>query len=95
MFAVFYGLDWIATVPPTVKLAAAEFGPERAAVVFGWVFAAHQLGAATATYGAGLSRSVLASYTPALFVAGGACLIAAVIILRLQPATAKAATTGR
>jgi len=78
-----------------VKLAAAEFGPERAAVVFGWVFAAHQLGAATATYGAGLSRSVLASYTPALLVAGGACLIAAVIILRLQPAAAKAAATGR
>lgn len=90
MFAVFYGLDWIATVPPTVKLAAAEFGPERASIVFGWVFAAHQLGAATATYGAGLSRSVLASYTPALFVAGGACLIAALIIMRLQPAMAKA-----
>jgi len=85
MFAVFYGLDWIATVPPTVKLAAAEFGPERASVVFGWVFAAHQLGAATATYGAGLSRSVLASYTPALLVAGAACLIAATIILQVKP----------
>jgi MFS family permease len=95
MFAVFYGLDWIATVPPTVKLAASEFGPERASVVFGWVFAAHQLGAATATYGAGLSRSVLASYTPALFVAGGACLIAAVIIMRLQPAVARAGQPQR
>lgn len=95
MFAVFYGLDWIATVPPTVKLAAAEFGPERASIVFGWVFAAHQLGAATATYGAGLSRSVLASYTPALFVAGGACLIAALIIMRLQPAAVKANATSR
>jgi len=95
MFAVFYGLDWIATVPPTVKLAASEFGPERASVVFGWVFAAHQLGAATATYGAGLSRSVLASYTPALFVAGGACLVAAVIIMRLQPAVARAGQPQR
>ena len=88
-FAVFYGLDWIATVPPTVKLAAAEFGAERAALVFGWVFAAHQLGAATAAYGAGLSRSVLSSYTPALYAAGAACLVAAVAVLlmRARPAS--------
>lgn len=83
-FAVFYGLDWIATVPPTVKLAAAEFGPERAALVFGWVFAAHQLGAAAAAYGAGVSRSVLASYTPALYVAGAACLVAAVAVMSIR-----------
>jgi MFS family permease len=89
LFAVFYGLDWIATVPPTVKLAAAEFGPERAALVFGWVFASHQLGAAVAAYGAGLSRSVLASYSPALFVAGAACLVAAVAVLTMR---ARAAT---
>ena len=48
LFAVFYGLDWIATVPPTVKLSVQRFGPEKANVVFGWVFAGHQLGAATA-----------------------------------------------
>jgi sugar phosphate permease len=48
LFAMFYGLDWIATVPPTVKLAAQTFGKERAGPVFGWIFAAHQLGAATA-----------------------------------------------
>ena len=47
LFAVFYGLDWVATVPPTVRLAADAFGPERANVTFGWIFAAHQLGAAT------------------------------------------------
>ncbi|WP_326543734.1 MFS transporter [Pseudorhodoferax sp.] len=87
LFAVFYGLDWIATVPPTVKLAAAEFGPERAALVFGWVFAAHQLGAAVAAYGAGLSRSVLASYTPALFTAGAACLVAAAAVLLVRSRT--------
>lgn len=81
LFAVFYGLDWIATVPPTVKLVASEFGPERAALVFGWVFAAHQLGAAVAAYGAGLARSVLSSYSPALFVAGAACLVAAAAVL--------------
>lgn len=87
-FAVFYGLDWIATVPPTVKLAAAEFGPERAALVFGWVFAAHQLGAATAAYGAGLARSVLASYTPALYTAGAACLVAATAVMLIRARSA-------
>ncbi|RCW75685.1 MFS transporter [Pseudorhodoferax soli] len=91
LFAVFYGLDWIATVPPTVKLAAAEFGPERAPLVFGWVFASHQLGAAVAAYGAGLSRSVLASYTPALMTAGAACLVAAVAVLLVRARTAPAA----
>lgn len=84
LFAVFYGLDWIATVPPTVKLAAAEFGAERAPLIFGWVFAAHQLGAAAAAYGAGLTRSVMASYTPALYAAGAACLVAAAVVLAIR-----------
>jgi len=57
-FAVFYGLDWIATVPPTLKLTTNAFGREDAAVVFGWIAAAHQVGAATATYGAGDLRTV-------------------------------------
>ena len=69
-FAVFYGLDWIATVPPTVKIAATAFGRERAGIVFGWVFAAHQLGAATAAFGAGLSRAALNTYLPAFYLAG-------------------------
>lgn len=87
IFAGFYGLDWIATVPPTVKLAAQEFGKEKAGMVFGWVFAAHQLGAATAAYGAGLTRTLLLTYNPALFGAGAACMVAAVLALsiRLQP----------
>ena len=84
MFALFYGLDWIATVPPTVKLAAQAFGKERAGLVFGWVFAAHQLGAATAAYGAGLTRTLLLTYNPALFTAGAACLVAAVAILAIR-----------
>ncbi len=79
LFAVFYGLDWIATVPPTVKLTAVHFGREKAGVVFGWIFAAHQLGAATAAYGAGLSRSALSTYQPAFYAAGAVCLIAAVL----------------
>jgi sugar phosphate permease len=102
LFAMFYGLDWIATVPPTVKLAAQEFGRERAGMIFGWVFAAHQLGAATAAYGAGLTRTLLMTYNPALFTAGAACLVAAamVLMIRLQvrpaaPAQARSAVASR
>jgi MFS family permease len=81
LFAMFYGLDWIATVPPTVRLTAQRFGPERANLVFGWIFAGHQLGAATAAFGAGLSRTLLASYLPAFFVAGALCIIASLLTL--------------
>ena len=83
-FAIFYGLDWIATVPPTVKLAAATFGKERVGLVFGWIFAAHQLGSAVAAYGAGLTRTLLLTYTPALYAAGGACLVAAIIVMGIR-----------
>jgi predicted MFS family arabinose efflux permease len=84
LFAVFYGLDWIATVPPTVKLAVSNFGRERAPLVFGWIFAAHQLGGATAALGAGISRDALASYLPAFFAAGVACLLAAVAVISVR-----------
>jgi sugar phosphate permease len=80
MFAVFYGLDWIATVPPTVRLAAQSFGRERSGVVFGWIFASHQIGAAVAAFGAGLTRSLTDSYLPAFFFAGAMCLVAASIV---------------
>jgi MFS family permease len=92
LFAVFYGLDWIATVPPTVKLAAKHFGPERAALVFGWVFVGHQLGSATAAFGAGLTRTAFETYLPAFFAAGALCIIAAAAVLLLrQPPKATAA----
>ncbi|MBP0623988.1 MFS transporter [Cupriavidus consociatus] len=81
IFAMFYGLDWIATVPPTVKLAATAFGRERAPVVFGWIFAAHQIGAAVAAFGAGMTRTLLLTYTPALYAAGAACVVAALLAL--------------
>jgi MFS family permease len=84
LFAVFYGLDWIATVPPTVKLAAQHFGRERAPLVFGWVFTAHQLGAATAAFGGGLSRDLLHSYLPAFFISGATCLVAALAAISLR-----------
>ncbi|MYN17146.1 MFS transporter [Rugamonas sp. FT107W] len=91
LFAMFYGLDWIATVPPTVRLAGATFGKEKAGMVFGWVFAGHQLGAAVAAYGAGRVRTLMLTYNPALFAAGAACLVAAGIILLIRkPAVAAA-----
>ena len=66
LFAVFYGLDWIATIPPTVKLTADRFGPEKAGMVFGWVFAGHQIGAASAAFGAGLIRTGIFDLSPGL-----------------------------
>ncbi|MFG1429108.1 MFS transporter [Roseixanthobacter glucoisosaccharinicivorans] len=84
IFAVFYGLDWVATVPPTVKLTAERFGREKANLVFGWIFAGHQIGAATAAFGAGVSRTVLSSYLPAFFIAGALCLIAAALLVTLK-----------
>jgi MFS family permease len=83
LFAVFYGLDWIATVPPTVKLSVERFGRERANVVFGWVFAGHQLGAATAAFGGGVIRMEYATYLPAFFIAGLMCLVAALLAISI------------
>jgi sugar phosphate permease len=98
LFAMFYGLDWIATVPPTVRLTAQRFGAERANLVFGWIFAGHQIGAGFAAFAAGLSRTLLASYLPAFFVAGALCIVAALIALGIsrppKPATAAAAAAA-
>ena len=91
---MFYGLDWIATVPPTVRLAGQAFGREKAPVVFGWVFTAHQLGAAIAALGAGISRDALASYLPAFYLAGAACLVAAVLALGARPRRERSAVVA-
>ena len=88
LFAMFYGLDWIATVPPTVKLTADRFGREKAGMVFGWVFAGHQLGAASAAFGAGFSRTEFSSYLPAFFIAGALCILAAVLVLTVRKSPA-------
>jgi MFS family permease len=77
VFAVFYGLDWIATVPPTVRLATDNFGEREAPIVFGWVMTGHQLGAATAAFGAGLLRQLEGSYLQAFVIAGGFAVLAA------------------
>jgi MFS family permease len=94
VFAMFYGLDWIATVPPTVRMAADEFGRERAPLVFGWVFTGHQIGAAVAAYAAGASRDALSSYLPAFDVAGVACLLAALAIISVRPGRRAALATA-
>lgn len=83
IFAVIYGLDWVATVPPTVKLAAERFGKERAAVTFGWIFTGHQLGGAVAAFGAGTTRTLFDTYLPALYVSGAFCILAALLVMSL------------
>ena len=77
-FIVFYGLDWVATVPPTVALCRQHFG-EDGSIVFGWVLASHQIGAGLVALGAGVARDNLGSYDAAWFAAGGLCLLAAVL----------------
>jgi sugar phosphate permease len=83
-FAVFYGLDWVATVPPTVALTADTFGPARVGIVFGWIYASHQLGAAFAAWAAGASRGWFGSYTFAFVSSGVLCLLAAALSLRIS-----------
>lgn len=81
VFAVFYGLDWIATVPPTVKLANEAFGEQEAPIVFGWIQTGHQLGAAFAAFGAGVIREQSGTYLPAFLAAGVMGVIAAGVLL--------------
>ncbi|MDN3954666.1 MFS transporter [Sporolactobacillus laevolacticus] len=84
IFSVFYGLDWIATVPPTVKLAAKEFGNAKAGMIFGWVAVAHQVGASVAAFGAGAMRDWLGSYTVPFIAAGAVCLLAALMSISIS-----------
>ncbi|MCK1388909.1 MFS transporter [Bradyrhizobium sp. 21] len=95
VFAVFYGLDWIATVPPTVRIANETFGDRNAPLIFGWVVAGHQLGAACAAVFAGFMRSTQGDYLQAFMIAGATGIVAAVLSLMIgrrpvQPALAAA-----
>jgi predicted MFS family arabinose efflux permease len=95
VFAVFYGLDWIATVPPTVRIANEAFGDKNAPLVFGWVVAGHQLGAACAAFFAGFMRSAQGDYLQAFMIAGLTGIVAAGLSLMIgrrpaQPALAAA-----
>src|SRR6478735_2116931 len=82
-FIVFYGLDWVATVPPTVALAGKEFGNAKGPLVFGWVFTAHQIGAAFAAFAAGLSRTIMGDYVFVFNAAAMLCMVAALAALRI------------
>ena len=94
IFAVFYGLDWIATVPPTVRLANEAFGDAKAPVIFGWIVAGHQLGAASAAFFAGAMRSAQGNYLDAFIIAGCTGLVAAMLSLMIgrRPAAPQLAT---
>ena len=83
LFIVFYGLDWVATVPPTVQIARRVFGAQNFAIVYGWIFAAHQMGAATIAFAAGAVRTFFGDYQLAFMSSGLLCLIAAGLVLRI------------
>jgi predicted MFS family arabinose efflux permease len=85
-FAVFYGLDWIATVPPTLRLTTATFGDRDGPIVFGWVVAGHQVGAASAAFLAGFLRVVQGTYLEAFLISGLTGLFAAALALAIRPA---------
>ncbi len=86
-FAVFYGLDWIATVPPTVRLTGEAFGRENTGVVYGWIGASHQIGASLAAFGAGTIRTVLGDYQLAFWIAGCLCVLAGLSFLTVGRGT--------
>jgi MFS family permease len=84
IFSVFYGLDWIATVPPTVNISRQIFGKEKSGIVYGWIFASHQLGAAVAAGGAGLIYNIFNSYSWAFTLAGMFCLLASLFVIVIK-----------
>jgi sugar phosphate permease len=83
LFVVFYGLDWVATVPPTVRLTADIFGKANVGTVYAWIFASHQVGSAVAAYGAGYLRTWLGDYQASFIIAGIFCLLASLMVLRI------------
>ncbi len=91
VFAVFYGLDWIAVLPPIFALVNESFGKQRAPVLMSWIFATHQIGGATAAVGAGIVRTWTGSYLLAFMASGLACLLAAMLVLRVAGARAQLA----
>ncbi len=84
LFAVFYGLDWIATVPPTVRLIMEHFGTEDGGVIWGWLVAGHQVGGGVAALAAGIVRTAYGSYLFAFISGGVLCVVAAILVLGLD-----------
>ena len=83
VFVIFYGLDWVATVPPTILLCRQVLGPERATVVYGWVFAAHQIGGSAAAFGAALLHTKFGDYATAFYISGLMCVFTSYFVLRI------------
>jgi sugar phosphate permease len=83
VFAIFYGLDWVATVPPTAALTRQRFGLDRAGILFAWIFGAHQLGAAAAAEAAGVIRTIRGDYGLAFIGAGSLALLASLLVIRI------------
>ena len=94
---MFYGFDWITTVPPTVRLTSTIFGVQKAGIIYGWIMVMHQIGAAAFAYASGVVRTDLGTYDSAFIVSGVICMIAALLVLRIgrpQAATPRAALAG-
>ena len=83
VFIIFYGLDWVATVPPTIVLCRQVLGPQRATVVYGWVFVGHQIGASVAALSAAVLRVKLGDYALSFYISATMCLIAALAVLQI------------
>ena len=83
VFVIFYGLDWVATVPPTIMLCRTILGPDRGMIIYGWVYAAHQIGASVAALGAAILRVKLGDYALAFYISGAFCLLSAALVLRI------------
>ncbi len=84
IFAIFYGLDWIATVPPTIGIARQKFGIQKSGIIYGWIFASHQAGSAVAAYGGGLIYNYLDTYTVAFVSAGVFCVLGSLFVVGIK-----------
>ena len=94
LFAVLFGLDYIATVPPTTALTADTFGRANVGTVYGWIFCAHQVGAALASWLGGVTRDALGSYAPAFLASAVLAVAAGALALRVTPPARRAVQAG-
>jgi len=94
VFIIFYGLDWVATVPPTIVLCRHVLGPQRATVVYGWVFVGHQIGASVAAIGAAVLRVKLGDYAISFYISATMCLVAALAVLQIAKTKTSAELRG-
>ncbi|MFD5882864.1 MFS transporter [Streptomyces yangpuensis] len=92
-FIVFYGLDWVATVPPTIALCREHYGDDGA-IVFGWVLASHQIGAAVVAFLGGLARDLTGSYDVVWYASGALCAMAALMAMVIRRRPGKSSLAG-